>query len=80
MDGKYSPPLHWNNYELGSDRSEDIFVYFKETPKELYLVSFNNYDDQFGGSPTDINNKIFLDPKDHDMFSKFWDRLLKGSK
>jgi hypothetical protein len=30
---------------------------------------------KFGGSPTDINNKIFLDPQNHYEFSIFWDNL-----
>ena len=45
FEGKYSAPAHWNDYEIGKD-SEDIFVYFGNSPRELYCVGFRNYDDQ----------------------------------
>jgi len=40
----YLAPAHWNNYELGETK-EDIFIYFKKEPKELYVVGFNDYGD-----------------------------------
>ena len=41
-DSVYSPPLKWNDYELGSDSIYDIFILFKTAPKELYQVRFAN--------------------------------------
>ncbi len=46
FNGEYTAPAHWNHYEDGKDNLEDIFIYFKNGPKELYRVGFNNYDDQ----------------------------------
>jgi hypothetical protein len=46
LNGKYTAPAHWNDYEFEKDSLEDIFIYFKNGPRELYRVGFNNYDDQ----------------------------------
>ena len=40
----YSAPLHWNQYEQGKNK-EDIFIYFKSGPRELYVVAFADYSD-----------------------------------
>ncbi len=41
-DSLYTPPLEWNDYKLGQDSLYDIFIYFKDTPKEIYLVRFTD--------------------------------------
>lgn len=43
-DSTYSPPLKWNDYELGSDSMYDIFIFFKKESTELYKVRFTNKD------------------------------------
>ena len=35
---------------------------------------------KFGGSPTDIDNKIILTPKEHAKYTTFWNRILKEQK
>ncbi|UZQ52274.1 HNH endonuclease signature motif containing protein [Clostridium kluyveri] len=35
---------------------------------------------KFGGSPTDISNKIPLTPKEHAQYTTWWNRLLKELK
>lgn len=32
---------------------------------------------KFGGSPTDIDNKIVLSPKEHTRYTAFWNRILR---
>lgn len=35
---------------------------------------------KFGGSPTDIDNKIALTQKEHSEFTKFWNKILREQK
>ena len=35
---------------------------------------------KFGGSPTDIDNKIALSPKEHAKYTTFWNRILRKIK
>ncbi len=35
---------------------------------------------KFGGSPTDIDNKIALPPKEHAKYTTFWNRILRKIK
>jgi len=35
---------------------------------------------KFGGSPTDINNKIFLTPQEHRSYNSFWFKLQNSIK
>lgn len=35
---------------------------------------------KFGGSPTDIDNKIVLSAKEHAKYTVFWNRKLKEMK
>jgi hypothetical protein len=41
-ESKYSPPLKWNNYELGADSLQDIFIAFSTNPKEIFQLGFAN--------------------------------------
>jgi hypothetical protein len=45
--GGYSPPTHWNDYEEGADWRYDTFVYFKDSPKEIFLIQFNREEDEY---------------------------------
>jgi hypothetical protein len=33
---------------------------------------------KFGGSPTDLTNKIALTPAEHAKYTSFWNRFLRG--
>lgn len=35
---------------------------------------------KFGGSPTDISNKIFLTPSQHSGYTNFWNAIMRGNK
>ncbi|OYP01399.1 hypothetical protein CG709_11080 [Lachnotalea glycerini] len=35
---------------------------------------------KFGGSPTDIDNKIALTQKEHAQYTKFWNKILREQK
>ncbi|MBU3174271.1 hypothetical protein [Clostridium estertheticum] len=35
---------------------------------------------KFGGSPTEVSNKIPLTPKEHAQYTTWWNRLLKELK
>jgi len=35
---------------------------------------------KFGGSPTDLSNKIFLTPSQHAQYTNFWNALMRSNK
>ncbi len=35
---------------------------------------------KFGGSPTDLSNKIFLTPTQHSQYTNFWNALMRSNK
>jgi hypothetical protein len=35
---------------------------------------------KFGGSPTDLSNKIFLTPSQHTQYTNFWNALMRSNK
>ena len=35
---------------------------------------------KFGGSPTDMSNKIFLTPSQHSQYTNFWNSLMRNIK
>lgn len=35
---------------------------------------------KFGGSPTDMSNKIFLTPSQHSQYTNFWNSLMRSTK
>jgi hypothetical protein len=35
---------------------------------------------KFGGSPTDLSNKIFLTPSQHAEYTNFWNALMRSNK
>jgi hypothetical protein len=35
---------------------------------------------KFGGSPTDLSNKIFLTPSQHAQYTNFWNALMRSTK
>lgn len=35
---------------------------------------------KFGGSPTDMDNKIALSPKEHAKYTAFWNKVLREQK
>jgi hypothetical protein len=39
-DSIYTVPEHWNDYELGTDSINDIYVSFNANPREIYQLNF----------------------------------------
>lgn len=50
----------------------------KDTPGLKGLNIHEVHPVKFGGSPTDLDNKIFLTPQEHARYTTWWNNLLKS--